>query len=368
MNKKIMLIAMAMIFSLSTLFGCGAKEENTISEDVEAENLTSENDASDSTQVANPWRESSDEEISQIMGAGFYEVYESENIRYSINENEKIAQMEFVYDGLDFTARFKQADKLEDISGCNYDWTSVDDCELNGLPAQEKRYVGSDETVDVIIWFVEDAGYVFSLSTSAKDLDGFDITAVAQYLVWDTGVEGDYPETFLEDQAGKTDFESYDEAISFLKKGQGYAFVELGGSNGKILLVTDKLYDNGSGKMVSIDVCTYTEKDGKVDMAGFANGTDKDSPLSLGDGMLWVGGKEEVCSFDINNSNNQLIYVNNISLTGQDEQGNSLYYGFYRENTGDDGLEVRDDKAKELFEKLQKKCAGAAPVEFTVVK
>lgn len=351
---------MTMIFSLSTLFGCGAKEENTISEDAEAESLTSENDASDSTQVANPWRESSEEEIGQIMGAGFYLVDGAENTRFSINEEQKIAQMDFELDGLKYTARFKAANQLEDISGCNYEWTSEEDCELRGYAAQEKRYLGSDENVDVIIWFIDEAKYVFSLSTSAPDLDGFDITAVAESLVWDTGLLEDYAENFLEEQSGKFDFKSYDEAISCLEKGQGYAYADVDGYDGKILLVSDQLYDNGSGKMVSINVVALREKDGVVDMAGYADGTDKDYPLSYGDGELWSCGKDE-CSVYFMNNNNSLIYKAEISADAD-------YYGFYREKPSDDGEELSGDKGKEVFEKLQKEGANKKPVEFTVVE
>ena len=69
------------------------------------------------------------------------------------------------------------------------------------------------------------------------------------------------PSSFVETVAGKTDFASYDEIISYLKKGQGYAYIKLKGYNGDILAITESVYtDNNENH--STDVSLYGEKDG----------------------------------------------------------------------------------------------------------
>lgn len=45
-----------------------------------------------------------------------------------------------------------------------------------------KRHKGENESVDVCIWYDVVPGYVYSLSTRGADLDGFDITAIAEQV------------------------------------------------------------------------------------------------------------------------------------------------------------------------------------------
>ncbi len=199
MKIKIFLVATTVLICASTFVGC-ADEKETVGETVSGTITVETPEAQEVAPVENQnvetlsddsgsWHTSSEKEITEKMIVCFYQVPDSTNIRYSLNEEANMAQMEFEYEGLNYTVRLKESDEFEDISGCNYAWTSEEEGQLSGFPAVTKRYVGEGETVDVILWQIKEAGYVFSLTTSAPDLDGFDITAVAEKLVWDVPEE-----------------------------------------------------------------------------------------------------------------------------------------------------------------------------------
>ena len=74
-----------------------------------------------------------------------------------------------------------------------------------------------------------------------------------------SGVEQtDYiPNSFVEESAGKNAFESYDEVISFLQPGQAYAYIEMYGYDGKVLLVTENTFVDADGKTVAMQAGAY---------------------------------------------------------------------------------------------------------------
>ena len=102
---------------------------------------------------------------------------------------ETTVQLEFDLDGMRFTAReqYYGESTKDNISGMYYQWTSSEDVTLaNWASGQMKgklyRYVGEDECVDLCTWMDVETGAVYSLGVSAKDLDGFDIQAVAESM------------------------------------------------------------------------------------------------------------------------------------------------------------------------------------------
>lgn len=68
-----------------------------------------------------------------------------------------------------------------------------------------------------------------------------DETAVqTEEVSGDEEIPSDIPNSFVEEQAGKTEFDSYDELISNMTAGQAYAYVTLTGYEGDVLLITDQ--------------------------------------------------------------------------------------------------------------------------------
>ena len=100
-----------------------------------------------------------------------------------------LIQMAFDLDGVSFIAREQVVgdDSEADISGMYYNWDAEDEGTFQNwaggmMPYKTYRHIGDDETIDVIRWYDIEIGYAYSLSATAKDLDGFDIAAVADQI------------------------------------------------------------------------------------------------------------------------------------------------------------------------------------------
>ncbi len=371
MKKRLLVLVMTMLFAASTLVGCTSEsKEKTASGNSSTQENSATGDAqAEESQEANPWKESSEEEILEKLNAGIFVPDDAKNAKFSINEKEKMAQLKFELNGVDCTYRFKVSDKFEDISGCNYDWNKEEDFKFGGYPAISKSYKGDKESVDLILWSIEEAGYVFSFSASAPDLAGFDINEVAGSYIWDIGISDDEPNDFLQIQSERTEFKNYDEVISCLKKGQGYAYAELEGYDGKALIVSEKLSDDGSGNMVSNDASIYCEWNGKAEQVGLVDSISTNNPLLYGNGMICAISTEGNDYFEantINSSNHQLLHKAYIYYS--DYPGDEGYQGVHSDN----GEQPKDfsssDEAKQYLDKLLKENKDNKPLVFTVVK
>ncbi len=182
--KKLVLIVMVGLFSM-TMAGCGATGAESQAE--AAETATA--------QIANPWRDTTEEEAVAYMPNLFGEPEGATNVRWSVmgdpedlENSSPLVQMDFDLDGQSFTAREQYpGEENAGISGMYYEWTVSDDVTLAnwcGGFAQGKnyRYVGENEYVDLITWYDLETGANYSLSCVAADLDGFDIQAVAEAI------------------------------------------------------------------------------------------------------------------------------------------------------------------------------------------
>ena len=142
--------------------------------------------------IANPWREVTEEEAKESTPNLFKAPEGATGVTWRIMDDgtsdHPLVELDFDYDGLSFCARAKYgAAEDEDISGMYYDWTVTDDATLatwaGGLmQGKTYRYVGENEYADLITWYDIEVGIAYSLSTTAKDLDGFDIQAVAEAM------------------------------------------------------------------------------------------------------------------------------------------------------------------------------------------
>ena len=153
--------------------------------------------AAGSTSIANPWRDITEAEARALYPDIFVVPADAENAVWSTldapTEPDEAAgplvQLDFDLDGNSFTAREQRTgSKDTDISGMYYTWTAQEDTELqtgtgSKIPCTMYRYIGEDETADLCAWYDEESGISRSVSVSAKDLDGFDIRAVAEALI-----------------------------------------------------------------------------------------------------------------------------------------------------------------------------------------
>jgi len=165
--------------------------------------------------IANPWRETDPEELRQVYGYGFAIPEDAEDISWLIKDELQMAEMRFYIDEAALSARVAAMDP-EDISGMYYDrWDVEEPCLIDGCEGTLRRVTDEGMTIDVCLWYDPEQGMTWSLTAEDDDLDGFDITAVAEQLYlsadeteardeggadeWETAEDDAYEAEYLED-------------------------------------------------------------------------------------------------------------------------------------------------------------------------
>ena len=147
---------------------------------------------SEAVQIANPWHDITEAEAAERFPESFVVPEGAENVHWSVMESGEapaLLQLSFDLNGNHFTAREQQTnDRTADISGMYYEWTVREESTLRDRaggtqPCNTFRYVGENEYADLCTWYDEQAGLSHSLGVTAKDLEGFDLLAVADAML-----------------------------------------------------------------------------------------------------------------------------------------------------------------------------------------
>ncbi len=383
---RMMITAMAMAFTFAfALSGCGQQAAPAKAPAAEAE--TTEVAAEASTQevvgIANPWRDSTEEECRQAVGNGFSAPEGATNVKWRIMDTDveawKLVEMTFDLDGMSFTARQQATgDEPQDISGMYYDWTVENEVTLanwagGNMKATCKRYIGENESTDVCTWYDVETGDSYSLGTTAKDLEGFDIQAIAE-AIYDPSKQfgADIPDedSELMEHVRYVDIDGCDtftQIVDKLPAGYGYANVNFGDTD--VLLVTDYTYDNLDGNIATIEaeVYTYTES-GTPQYAGFIEAGGTAYPLAIKDGKLYAGGNHFMKVYTMSFGFpcwEDFVWVE------YDGNGNGTYY--YRSDLKDItevGADPETGKLKDdsVMNKLYDELFKAKIINFDVIK
>lgn len=158
--KKYLAAALSLMMIL-TIVGCGNKTDG----------------------IANPMQEITDAELIKTYSHGLVLPEGVTEAAYYLY-NGDLFEIRFEKNGVSYAARTAVSDFCEDISGMYYEWTmEEEDLAHLGLQGSAKRYVGEEETVDVVNWYDQGSGVNYSLSAVAADLDGFDITAIVGQMI-----------------------------------------------------------------------------------------------------------------------------------------------------------------------------------------
>lgn len=185
MRRKQAIAALAILVGLAVCAQSGCADSHSPSDDTQS---------GQNVQIANPWRDITETEAKELCPHSFGVPDGAENVVWSAVDADAedvsgaLVQLSFDLNGDSFTAREQvTGDKAADISGMHYEWTHQDDMTLtNWADGQIKgkyyRYIGEDEWVDLCTWYDEEAGISYSVSVSSKDLDGFDLQAIAEAL------------------------------------------------------------------------------------------------------------------------------------------------------------------------------------------
>ncbi|MCR5670218.1 MAG: hypothetical protein K6G10_04370 [Butyrivibrio sp.] len=381
MKKKIVYL---MIAGMIALTGCGSAAKG---EDAGAESIFVAQDEAEETAgasenaeggsegevgLANPWRDINEEEV--IDEVRIFIVPEgSTNIQWSKMETadseSPLIQVTFDLDGLSYTARYQYgAPEYADISGMNYEWSVTDEGTLNNwgdgnMEARFYRYIGDDEWVDVCTWYDIEIGIAYSLSTTSQDLEGFDISAIADAM---------YPgnelliSSFVEEAAGKGSFDSYDEIISYLTKDQAYAYIQLIGYDGDLLAVTEYTYSYDDKTTAAIEAAIYAMVGDRAINIGNVYTAGTSYPVSVKDGVLFACNPHSYETYFVSPDGQGLMMKDLISET-YDENQNATYSGFLREtNSFDDTVDFTGGEKE--FQEHFDLFLEATPVNFTVIK
>lgn len=181
----------------------------------------------------------------------------------------------------------------------------------------------------------------------------------------DEEIPVDVPNSFVEIQAEKTEFSSYEEVISYLEKGQGYAYVTLTGYEGDVLLITEQTYEiDGSTAAMVADV--YLNIDGKVRHASAVGGDGTAYPIRCADNVLYTAGNHDVCSYFISEEN-QSIMVKDSIMESFDENGTATYLGFLRQQNDFDHDEEVDTDSDQIFLDKMEEYSAAPILTFTMI-
>lgn len=179
-NKKILAtIAIMTALVIGTQVGCAGKTSQS-----------NDTPGTGNAQIANPWRDVTEAEARKMFPHSFSVPAGAENVSWSVMESgsETLLQLSFDLNGDTFTAREQATnDKGADIAGMYYNWTYQSDITLaNWADGKMKgtyyRFVGDEEWADLCKWYDETNGISYSVSVTSKDLDGFDLQAIAEML------------------------------------------------------------------------------------------------------------------------------------------------------------------------------------------
>ncbi len=331
------------------------------------------------TGMGNPWRDTTEEEATESLPRRFTTPEGATNVVWRIMDqtgkeediNYPLVETKFDIDGGSFCARGKYgAAEDEDISGMYYEWTEKESVTLTewgggNMPATLYGFENESEKALMVTWYDIEIGIAYSLSTDSFGPGEYDILALADAI----HVPEDFmPSSFLEEKAGKGAFESEEEILSYLEKGQGYAYVELTGSDEKVLGVSGEIYEK-DGKNVGAEICLYGERDGKYINLGNAYAYDEQHPLQCADGVI-VCNSDEMYEEDFLSADEGYVMVKAYLYKSEDENGKTVYGGFIREDNSFDESkeqEVPEDGA-DIFDKYTKSATDIPVIEFTVVE
>lgn len=193
---KVMLLLLSMV----GLCGCGTVAANDTNENTNEVVVSKEQE--DAETIINPWTDSDEQGVLEATGFDLALPEGATDVLYSYMNESKLAQVMYKLDGIDWNYRVQAADKLQDISGMNYEWDVTDDGFVAGKSAVYMGYSdadGTEDTIDgvkylqVVNWYDDVAGVVYSLSACGENVNGMDIQVYAEniYAPLQGEVDGD---------------------------------------------------------------------------------------------------------------------------------------------------------------------------------
>ena len=134
--------------------------------------------------IANPWEDMTAEQLEEASGLRFGVPEGAENVVYRYLAGEGLAEMDFSRANGEYCARVQPkkdpSGMMQDISGLFLDWDYDDDTTVKNLPANIVQVKSDGTWIERLLWADEANGLQYSLTVYADDIDGLDLTAVAE--------------------------------------------------------------------------------------------------------------------------------------------------------------------------------------------
>lgn len=195
MKKKLMVMLTATAISVAAMTGCGNSSDKAAAETESQTETETESAAEEITEpeedvigMPNPWTESDEQGVLEATGFDIKAPEGATDVAYSYIPENKLAQMQYVLDDINWSYKMEPTDEFMDISGMYYGWTD-DDGDQGTVSGREAVYYGylapegsDEEDVQLVNWYDAVTGVTYSLSAMADDLDGMDIQAYAEQL------------------------------------------------------------------------------------------------------------------------------------------------------------------------------------------
>ena len=143
--------------------------------------------AEETTEIANPWTDMTEEELMEASGVSFGVPEDAEDVIYRWLEDESLAEMQFMLGEDEYCARIKpdalEEGELDNISDIYFEWDNEEEVTIGHCPGTiGQAKTGSEEYVELCLWYDIVPGLMYSLSVYTTDPDGLDLTAVAEMV------------------------------------------------------------------------------------------------------------------------------------------------------------------------------------------
>ncbi|MBO5552025.1 MAG: hypothetical protein J5966_08700 [Lachnospiraceae bacterium] len=172
----------------------------------------------------------------------------------------------------------------------------------------------------------------------------------------------DYPEDFVQNQSGVLQFKDYDEIISYLKPGQGYAYVKVDGAADDVLLITDMVFE---ADKTAGEVSVYGIKDGAPLFMGVIAGNGSAYPIRYADGKVYGGDNHRIDTYFIVPDTMSIIQKDYVDDGVND--GSNEFVGFLRKEP----VFYKDEDftgGQEAFDALAAEREAVPAVTFTMIE
>lgn len=275
-----------------------------------------------------------------------------------------------------------KGDTLETQSGGNYpgvihlkktdkgyEALSFDVCEDGSDFDKSAKELFGDHYDDFMIIYSDDVGIEAMRRQTIADYVLENKLSISQYqdYGWDPvslefDENSDEPEDFLQEQSGIKQFKDFDDIISHLEKGQGYAVVNLYGSDVDFLLVTDTVFEADSS---AAEASVYTDIGYGPYQVGLVDGNGSAFPLRMEDGIIYGGDNHRYISYFSFENEDMVGLMVKDDVFDEDDNGN--FTGVLREDNEINGQGEDFTGGQKEFDKLVKDRDSKPVLEFTKV-